>query len=115
MAIEQMNISLSPQMARFIRGKVKKGDYTNISEVVRDAIRRMQETELARKEGAWLASFEATLSEGERESVRRGVRHGIRDLEEGCYDEHDADGLRGLARTLVATSTRKLAARSKTG
>ena len=36
-----MNISLSPQMARFIRGKVKNGEYTNMSEVVRDAVRRM--------------------------------------------------------------------------
>jgi len=44
MAIEQMNISLSPQMARFIRGKVKTGQYSNISEVVRDAVRHMQES-----------------------------------------------------------------------
>ena len=115
MAIKQMNISLSPQMARFIRGKVKKGDYTNISEVVRDAIRRMQEAEAARKDRAWLNGFEAALPEGERESIRRGVQQGTRDIEEGRYDEYDADGLRGLARTLVATSTRKLASRSKTG
>jgi putative addiction module CopG family antidote len=45
MPIEQMNISISPQMARFIRDKVKKGEYINISEVVRDAVRRMQEEE----------------------------------------------------------------------
>jgi putative addiction module CopG family antidote len=35
-----MNISLSPQMTRFIRGKVKAGEYTDASEVVRDAVRR---------------------------------------------------------------------------
>ncbi len=45
MAVEQMNISLSPKMARFIRRKVKTGSYTNISEVVRTAVRRMQEEE----------------------------------------------------------------------
>jgi putative addiction module CopG family antidote len=50
MPIEQMNISLPPKMARFIRGKVKAGDYTNASEVVRDAVRHMQEAEAARKE-----------------------------------------------------------------
>jgi putative addiction module CopG family antidote len=115
MAIEQMNISLSPQMARFIRGKVRKGDYTNISEVVRDAIRRMQESEAARTRRAWLAGFEEALPEGERESIRRGVRQGTKDIEEGHYDEFDADGLRGLARSLVATSARKAAGRSKTG
>ncbi len=45
MAVEQMNISLSPKMAKFIRSKVKTGSYTNISEVVRTAVRRMQEEE----------------------------------------------------------------------
>ena len=49
MPIEQMNISLPPKMARFIRGKVKAGQYTNASEVVRDAVRHMQEAEAARK------------------------------------------------------------------
>src|ERR1035441_2999441 len=32
MAVEQMNLSLSPRMARFIRGKVKNGEDTNMSE-----------------------------------------------------------------------------------
>ena len=33
---------MSPKMARFIRGKVKRGGYTNASEVVRDAVRRIR-------------------------------------------------------------------------
>ena len=49
MPIEQMNISLPPRMARFIRGKVKAGEYTNASEVVRDAVRHMQAVEEDRK------------------------------------------------------------------
>jgi len=57
MPIEQMNISLPPKMARFIRGKVKDGQYTNASEVVRDAVRHMQETEAARSARALLAGF----------------------------------------------------------
>src|SRR5438046_1583648 len=36
---------MSPKMARFIRGKVKRGGYTNASEVVRTALRRMQAEE----------------------------------------------------------------------
>ncbi len=47
MATEQMNISMPPQMARFIRGKVKAGAYTNVSEAICDAIRGMQEAEAA--------------------------------------------------------------------
>jgi putative addiction module CopG family antidote len=112
MAIEQMNISLSPQMAKFIRGKVKNGEYTNMSEVVRDAVRRMQEIETTKSAGTWLGDFESSLSKGERESIRHGVRQGISDIEQGRYEEYDADGLRNLARDLVATSAKKLAGRS---
>jgi antitoxin ParD1/3/4 len=113
MAIEQMNISLSPQMARFIRDKVKQGEYTNISEVVRDAVRHMQQVEADRKERALLSGFESRLTKAERERIRRGVQKGIQDIEEGRYEEYDAQGLRNLASRLVATSARKLPRRHK--
>jgi len=115
MAIEQMNISLSPRMARFIRGKVKGGHYTNISEVVRDAIRHMQEADAARSGAARLADFEAGLTSSQRAGIRRGVRQGMLDIEAGRYDLYDADGLRGVAPEVVAASVRKLARRSKAG
>jgi antitoxin ParD1/3/4 len=35
------NISLSPELARFVREKVKSGLYSSVSEVVREAIRRL--------------------------------------------------------------------------
>ena len=79
MPIEQMNISLPPKMARFIRGKVKDGQYTNASEVVRDAVRHMQEAEAARNDRALLADFESHLPVSEREDIHRSVRRGIRD------------------------------------
>jgi putative addiction module CopG family antidote len=61
MPIEQMNISLPPKTARFIRGKVKAVHYTCASEVVRDAVRHMQEGEAAKSNRALLADFEAGL------------------------------------------------------
>jgi putative addiction module CopG family antidote len=73
MAVEQMNISVSPQMARFIRNKVRKGEYTNISEVVRDAVRRMQEDEEFKKERELLANFESRLTKADQEGIRRGI------------------------------------------
>jgi putative addiction module CopG family antidote len=112
MATEQMNISMPPQMARFIRGKVKAGAYTNVSEAIRDAIRHMQEAEAAKRDRALLANFEESLPKGEHEGIRRGVRRGIKDIGEGRYQEYDADGLKGLARELVAASAKKTA-RSK--
>ena len=112
MAIEQMNVSLPPKMARFIRGKVRNGEYTNMSEVVRDAVRRMQEAEATKSARTWLTDLEAGLTQGEREGIRRGVRQGIKDIEEGRYEVYNADGLRGLAEDLVAASAKKTAGRS---
>ena len=107
MPIEQMNISLSPQMARFVRSKVRGGAYTNASEVVRDAIRRMQYDESIEAERARLAGFEASLSEPERASIRRSVRQGIRDIESDRYEELDDQGLKALGRTIVTAANRK--------
>jgi putative addiction module CopG family antidote len=114
MPVEQMNISLSAQMARFIRGRVKKGDYTNVSEVVRDAVRRMQEAEAVRREHVLLADLESGMTKNERRGVSSKVRQGVQDIEVGRYEEYDADGLRGLARQLVETSIKKRA-RSRKG
>ena len=113
MATEQMNISMPPQMARFIRDKVKAGAYTNVSETIRDAIRRMQEAEAAKQDRALLADFEGGLPKNARAGIRRGVRQGIKDIGEGRYEEFDARGLKGLAKELVAASAGKVNGRPK--
>ena len=115
MPIEQMNISLSPQMARFIRGKVKNGGITNASEVVRDAVRRLQAEEATKSERSFLADFEGHLPQSEREDIHHSVQPGIKDIETGHFEEFDAEGLRGLAKTLVARSARKRATPTKAG
>jgi hypothetical protein len=55
-----------------------------------------------------LSDFESRLAKTDRESIRRGVRQGIKDVEEGRYEEYDEHGLRNLAKKLVATSAKKL-------
>jgi antitoxin ParD1/3/4 len=40
-----MHVNLSPEMEGFIKGKVANGFYGNATEVIRDAIRRMQAEE----------------------------------------------------------------------
>lgn len=108
-----MNVSLSPQMARFIRGKVKDGEYTNVSEVVRDAIRRMQEMDTARLERAQLAELEASLSPRQKSGIKRSIRKGLQDIEGGRHEDYDAAGLRALARELVDQSAKKTYRRTK--
>jgi antitoxin ParD1/3/4 len=40
-----MHLNLSPEMEAYIKGKVSTGFYGNATEVIRDAIRRMQADE----------------------------------------------------------------------
>jgi antitoxin ParD1/3/4 len=38
-----MNVSLTPELERFVQGKVESGLYNNASEVVREALRLLKE------------------------------------------------------------------------
>ena len=49
-----MHINLSPEMESFIKGKVATGFYGNATEVIRDAVRRMQSEEARTR--AWHAA-----------------------------------------------------------
>lgn len=56
-----MHINLSPEMETFIKGKVASGSYGSATEVIRDAIRRMQAEE------ARLHAWKAALKKGDDE------------------------------------------------
>ena len=58
-----MNISLTPKLEGFVRSKVKTGDYNNASEVIREALRVLQEREADRK--VQLAALRRLIQEGE--------------------------------------------------
>jgi antitoxin ParD1/3/4 len=62
------NVSLSPALEKFARDCVADGRYSNVSEVVRSAMRLLQEYEEQRRQ------FEASLREAEEESEREGTR-----------------------------------------
>ena len=53
-----MHINLSPEMESYIKGKVAGGFYGNATEVIRDAIRRLQSDEER------LAAFRAAVAQG---------------------------------------------------
>ena len=50
-----MHVNLSPELEGFIKSKVAGGFYGNATEVIRDAIRRMQAEEI--RVAAWQASI----------------------------------------------------------
>jgi putative addiction module CopG family antidote len=112
MPVEQMNISLSPQMARFIREKVKAGGYTNISEVVRTAVRRMQEEEAreARLAGPAADVTLAELADAEKAGLRERVRAGFAAIERGEYADYvGREGLAELAAAVKSRGRKRLA------
>jgi antitoxin ParD1/3/4 len=60
-----MHVNLSAEMESFIKDKVASGFYGNATEVIRDAIRRMQAEERR------LAAWQAAIKKGE-EQLDRG-------------------------------------------
>ena len=54
-----MNVSLTPELERFVSGKVESGRYNSASEVVREALRLLEEHDSAR--AAQLAEFNGEL------------------------------------------------------
>ena len=54
-----MNVSLTPELDKFVASKVESGRYTSASEVVREALRLLEERDRARN--AELAAFDREL------------------------------------------------------
>jgi antitoxin ParD1/3/4 len=64
-----MNISLTPELERWIEQKVESGRYSSASEVVREALRLFEEHEL--------------LKQRQIAAVQEKIDRGLRDLDEG--------------------------------
>jgi antitoxin ParD1/3/4 len=58
-----LNISLTPKLEGFVKAKVKTGDYNNASEVIREALRVLQEREADRK--VQLSALRKLIRDGE--------------------------------------------------
>ena len=66
-----MNVSLTPELEKFVSAKVESGRYNSASEVVREALRLLEEHDQAR--AAQLAEFNQEL--GRRlDALDRGQR-----------------------------------------
>jgi antitoxin ParD1/3/4 len=113
--MDQMNVSITDQLAGYVRKKVKSGRYNNASEVVREALRRMEdEDERALRLAKPTAEDILTdLTEEQLDGIRRRVRYGIEDIEAGKFVEYDgreglkklADGVKARGRKLLAQET----------
>jgi antitoxin ParD1/3/4 len=57
-----MNVSLTPELEKYVQNKVESGRYTSASEVVREALRLLEQKEQEREQA--LKEFQAKLDEG---------------------------------------------------
>ena len=86
--LETMNVSLTPELETFVRGLVETGRYNSSSEVVREALRLIEEREQLRR-----IKFDALRSE---------IQKGIDDLEAGRVIEWDAEAAKERLRRQLA-------------
>ncbi len=59
------NVHLTPELERFAQVCVETGRFNNVSEVVRSALRMLQDVEERR--AAFVASLEEAVAEGDRD------------------------------------------------
>jgi antitoxin ParD1/3/4 len=95
-----MEVALSPELEELIAEQVASGRYPSPGEVVRDALRLLQEQIALQKLGI--------------EALRREVRAGLEALEQGDCDEYEAGNIRSLADDVKARGREKLASRART-
>jgi len=48
--MRQLNVSITPYFSKFIQKRVKSGRYSNASEVVREALRRLDQEEMLQEQ-----------------------------------------------------------------
>jgi antitoxin ParD1/3/4 len=109
--MDQMNVSITDELAQYVRARVKSGRYNNASEVVRDALRRMeQEDQRALRIAApTLEDILTDLTAQQIEGIRKRVLEGIADIERGDYIEYEGrEGLKKLTADVKARGRRLL-------
>jgi putative addiction module CopG family antidote len=115
--MDQMNISITDELAGYVRKKVKTGRYNNASEVVREALRRMEDADerALRLAKPTADDILADLTVLQLEGIRRRVREGMEDIKAGRFTEYEGrEGLKKLAAD-VKVRGRKLLATNSSG
>jgi putative addiction module CopG family antidote len=115
--MDQMNVSITDQLAGYVRKKVKSGRYNNASEVLREALRRLEdEDERALRLAKPTAEDILTdLTEEQLDGIRQRIRASIEGINAGKFVEYEGrQGLKKLADG-VKTRGRKLLAQEAPG
>jgi antitoxin ParD1/3/4 len=110
--MDQMNVSITERLAGYVRKKVKSGRYNNASEVVREALRRMEDEDAraVRLAKPTAEDILTDLTEQQIEGIRQRVRASIETIDAGGYVEYEGrEGLQKLADGVKARGRKFLA------
>lgn len=103
--MDQMNVSVTDHLAAYVRARVKSGRYNNASEVVREALRRMEEADqrALRIAAPTVEDVLTDFTANQIEAIRRRVRESIAEEERGEYTDYEGRaGIEALAEDVVA-------------
>jgi len=83
-----MNVSLTPTLEYFVKQKVEAGMYTSVSEVVREALRLLEERD--------------SMQAMKLEALRADINQGIGSLEKGRGRPLDVDAIKARGRAILS-------------
>lgn len=86
--VNSMNISLTPQLENFVKQKVSTGMYNSVSEVIREALRLLEEKEV--------------LKAMKLEALKADIQDGIDSLDSGQGKPLDIESIKARGRQIIA-------------
>jgi antitoxin ParD1/3/4 len=109
--MDQMNVSITDHLAEYVRARVKSGRYNNASEVVREALRRMEDDDqrALRLAAPTVEDVLTDFTAIQIEAIRKRVLEGVAEIERGEYTEYEGRaGLETLAADVAARGRERL-------
>lgn len=106
-----MNVSVTDHLAGYVKKKVQSGRYNNASEVVREALRRMEgeDERTLRLAKPSAEDILMNLNEEQIAGIRLSVRSAMESIENGDFNEYEGvEGLKDLAASVKAAGRKAL-------
>jgi|ERR1035438_1216304 antitoxin ParD1/3/4 len=101
---KQLNVSITPHFSSFIRRKVNSGRYSNASDVVREALRRLEQEEIVREQSIIL----------DPDNAREALLQGVASIERGDSIELNGDAeLKEFFDDIVVRGKKRIATKRK--
>ena len=101
---KQLNVSITPHFSKYIRRKVASGRYSNASEVVREALRRLEQAEMLDQQSEIV----------DPDDAREAVIEGLASIERGDLIEVKGEAaLQEFFEDIIARGKKRLAAKKR--